>query len=196
MTPNPKLTLLGSLRVHLWGQFFFLSTSRTSFARLSIPKLIYLLTTQIYRVPSRSKYFRNIAILVDFLNILLEYRYTCYHILIYFLNINIFVTIFLIYFLNIDILAITFFLYSLNISILLIVFVMHLYKYQQTFIILFLHTSYELKIIIYLLLVIYFLHTCMNVSNLLTFILAYFSFRNILEYACSGPSKNFEPSRN
>ena len=66
-------------------------------------------------------------------------------------------------------------------SILLAVFVMHLYKYQHTFIFLFLHTSYGLKIFTYLLLC--FLHTCMNVSNLLTFIFTYFPFTSILEYA-------------
>ena len=109
---------------------------------------------------------------VDYrVNILREYRYTLLPYLIYFLNIDVIVTIFILYFLNIDMLAITYFFYSLNISILLIVFVMLLYKYQHTFIFLFLHTSYGLKIFTFLLL--YFLHTCMNVSNL-TFIFTYF----------------------
>ena len=53
------------------------------------------------------------------------------------------------YFLNIDIL--TYFFYSSNISILLLVFVMRLHKYQHTFICIFLHTFYGLKIFTYLL---------------------------------------------
>ena len=120
-----------------------------------------------YRLPNTSKYFLNIGMLVNFLNILLEYRYTCYHIF----------NILLEYRYN----CCHIFFYFLNISILLTVFVVHLYKYHHTFICLLLHTSYVLKIFTFLLL--YFLHTCMNISNLLTFIFTYFSFRNILEYA-------------